>query len=41
MTDPAIVPARTGDVLWFLDTLMEVKVGEHDVVVVGPPPPAT
>ena len=27
MTDPTIVPARTGDALWFLDTLMEVKVG--------------
>jgi quercetin dioxygenase-like cupin family protein len=26
MKDPTIVPARTGDVLWFLDTLMEVKV---------------
>lgn len=27
MNDPTVVPARTGDVLWFLDTLMEVKVG--------------
>jgi quercetin dioxygenase-like cupin family protein len=27
LNDPAIVPPRTGETLWFLDTLMEVKAG--------------
>lgn len=27
MNDPEIVPARTGETLWFLDTLMEIKAG--------------
>jgi quercetin dioxygenase-like cupin family protein len=25
MNDPTVIPAGTGDMLWFLDTLMEVK----------------